>query len=174
MLSTSSGYSSIIIPPFLYLSFRPRNPRVFRFFGLNFTRIRATILEALWKCSIASVYKSFRIGWIWIWLEKFETITEFRRYFPKPFAYFSPRIFKKVHRETLHACPCTREDRAGNRRFKLSSRVSFPLTLAYQIYGPRRLSLIRFNSSSFRHRLVILNEFTPDTYPLRRAYDKSC
>lgn len=74
---------------------------------------------------------------------------------------FSPRIFKKVHRETLHACPCTREDRAGNRRFKLSSRVSFPLTLAYQIYGPRRLSLIRFNSSSFRHRLVILNEFTP-------------
>lgn len=108
------------------------------------------------------------------WLEKFETITKFRRYFPKPFAYFSPRIFKKVHRETLHACPCTREDRAGNRRFKLSSRVSFPLTLAYQIYGPRRLSLIRFNSSSFRHRLVILNEFTPDTYPLRRAYDKSC
>lgn len=70
-------------------------------------------------------------------------------------------FLKRLSRETVRASLRDRE----NRRFKLSSRVTFPLTLAYQIYGPRRLSLIRFNSSPFREwtRLcrAILNEFTP-------------
>lgn len=87
--------------------------------------------------------------------------------FRHPSRIFPAYFFKKVHRETVRLS--LRGDRAGNRRFKLSSRVSFPLTLAYQIYGPRRLSLIRFNSSSFRartrHRLVILNEFNPPSLP---------
>lgn len=108
-----------VSPP---LSFLPRNRGCF--FGPNFTRSRVTILagrdcfEGITSASrvqIVSKSDGFGFGWT-VNGEMWRARQLFRKGISKekdfqPLRVFSPRIFKKVHRETLHACPCTREDR---------------------------------------------------------------